>query len=1021
MRVLIIAEAIFPSTETFVGKLRAQGITVDVVGPNCEASRVVELAGVSHVVWFEGAGALFDRVASVLSEAGAYVVARLATGKIDRLETIRRMDAVREIILPEEGRDLVTGDDPSARPRVHVIDCGTPEEQAIETAVILDGLSGRRSVETWRAWMSLGETLRGRTLLVGKAATELARSLRTSYGIELDCIDPDTGVASGEYETVVFWDALLSSADPAAMFGRLADATDAASRIMVSVPTRPAMFVPGKQRRVPYNEIARFLPRWPCRFNGADFGDHVIVTGDKPSAVMGTASARRDERISVLIPTYNEGVKVIRAINSILKQSVLPREIVVVDDGSDDNTEDLIRGLANPLVRYHKIEHAGRGVARNEAARMARGEYVALLDADDASLPGRLAAQAARLDETGADIVFSDGFRIDEARGALQVRHYAPFTAEEMPRCLYEGLTGVCPILNTSMMLRRSVYERVGLYDETWTRCEDYQFYVRLAAQGEIRVELVEDPLVIIYQPIEALPDDKRIEEYLQYSKLLDFMLESFPIERLVRDLDLGRVHPEAREDLERLAVAQRRVDLIRHFRCTEHHESLASVRRDLEVLARSSWEGIASTALSVKGGLESDVPGSDLARSCYERAIAISPDNADARRRLSQLDARQSCDAAEPGRSDGAPAAVAPDGTGVRRVGLYYGWIGHGNLGDECMFEACKGALPAIRWQVFYDHQEASVKRELSRMASGSPDAPLEVSGVLGGGTFINRHPQALRRYLNLSQIIGRPAPVFGTGVASPVFWTGRGHWQDTRSQWAECLRELPVVGVRGPHSKELLEEVGLTNVEIVGDSGLLFERRRDPDRATNGVVAVNIGQSEGFVWGGDEEAIERETIALVKLLVSRGIKVELVPIWDADIETTRRVLAGCGEGGVRMHNVTTSAEAFMDRLKDVDVLVGLKLHALVLAAAANVPFYCLEYRPKCRDFARSVDWEDYCVRTSDMKGGDVAERVAEMTRAAPGLRRRLAGSVHSLNERFRGYCRFLNGEPTTIAEVKS
>jgi len=262
----------------------------------------------------------------------------------------------------------------------------------------------------------------------------------------------------------------------------------------------------------------------------------------------------------------------------------------------------------------------------------------------------------------------------------------------------------------------------------------------------------------------------------------------------------------------------------------------------------------------------------------------------------------------------------------------------------------------------------------------------------------------------------------VFGTGVASPVFWTGRDHWQDTRPQWAERLRELPVVGVRGPHSKELLEEVGLTNAEVVGDSGLLFERGRDPDRATGGVVAVNVGQSEGSVWGGSEEAIEREVSALVKLLISWGLQVELMPIWDADIERTRRVLARCGERGVHMHDVTTSAEEFMDRLADVDVLVGLKLHALVLAAAANVPVYCLEYRPKCRDFARSIDWEDRCVRTSDMTGGDVAERVAEMIHIAPELRRRLAGNVHALADRFRSYCHFLAGEPAcSIAEVKS
>jgi len=1009
MRVVIVVEAVFPSTESFVAMLRSQGITVDVVGPDAEESRAAELARTSHVVWFEGAGALFERLAPVLSDGGAHVVARLEAKALGRLDAICRSGAAQEIILPEEAGSLVAADDTSTRPRLHVIDCGTPGEQALEAAAILDALSCRRSVQTWRAWKSLGESIRGWTLLVGRGAQELARFLRTSYGIELDCMGPDAGDAPGEYETVVFWDALLSSADPAAMFERLARVTETASRIVVSVPTRPAMFVPGKRRRVPHNEIARFIPRWPCRFNGSDFGDHIIITGDKPGAARGTAPQRRDERISVLIPTYNEGAGLIRAIRSVLAQSVLPGEIVVVDDGSDDDTEEPIRRLDNPLVRYHRIDHAGRGVARNEAVRLARGDYLALLDADDASLPGRLAAQAARLDETGADVVFSEGFRVDEARGALQARHYSSFTPDQMPRRLYEGLTSVCPILNTSMMLRRSVYDRVGLYDETWTRCEDYQFYVRLAAYGDIRVELVEDPLVVIYQPIEALPDRKRLEEYVQYSKVLDFMLETFPIERLVRGLDLERVPREARGDLERLAIVQRRVDLIRHFSCTEHRETLASVRRELEALSQSPLGAIASAALCVRGGLESDVSGSDL---------AMSPDNANPPGAVKELEAIPPPAAPDAPETGASIVASPPDETGVRRVGLYYGWIGHGNLGDECMFQACRRALPGTQWNVFYNHQETAVRRELSRLASASPDPPLEVTGLLGGGTFINRHPQALRRYVTLSQIIGRPAPVFGTGVASPVFWTGRDHWQDTRPQWAERLRGLPVVGVRGPHSKELLEDVGLTNVEVVGDSGLLFERERDPDRATAGVVAVNVGQSEGYVWGDSEEAIEREIVTLVKHLASQGIRVELMPIWDADVEMTRRVLAQCGESRVRLHEVTTSAEEFMDRLANVDVLVGLKLHALVLAAAANVPVYCLEYRPKCRDFARSIDWEDRCVRTSDMKGAEIADHVAAMICDAPVLRRELHAGVSALARRFRSYVRILEKELSIAAD---
>ena len=553
-------------------------------------------------------------------------------------------------------------------------------------------------------------------------------------------------------------------------------------------------------------------------------------------------------------------------------------------------------------------------------------------------------------------------------------------------------------------MIRKSAYDRAGLYEEAWTRCEDYLFFVQLAASGDVRVEHIDQPLVVVYQEAGERSADRQLAEFLQYWKLLDALVERFPVARLAPASDAdGDEAGEAK----RLALARRRVDLIRHFKAWTHRESVDAARALLEALADSPRARIAGGAFHVRGDLEELAAGPDVALPYYQAALdrGGSSDDARARRAVARVE-----------------AAANPDARERRVVGLYLGWIGNGNLGDECMYQACAGALPAADWNVFYNETPDQIRAQLEFLARTHPDMSLRACGLLGGGTFINRHAPALTRYLNLTEILGAPPPLFGTGVASPVFWAGRDGWKDLRREWAGVLGDLDVLGVRGPHSKELLEEAGLDNVEVVGDSGLLFAREADPDRAATGVVAVNVGGSEGHVWGDDEGAIERETVALVRTLVARGLRVALVPVWTEDAVMSRRVLAACNgsaKSAVRLEEPVTDARVFLDRLAGVDALVGVKLHALVLAAAANVPMLGVAYRPKCLDFMRSIEWEAFSLTTRDFVAADVADRVEAAIAQAPALRRRLAERVGALAASFTAYCRTLEGALARVADT--
>lgn len=121
--------------------------------------------------------------------------------------------------------------------------------------------------------------------------------------------------------------------------------------------------------------------------------------------------------ISVVIPLYNKQREIGEAVRSVLAQTLLPREIIVVDDGSTDGSAEIVRSIGSPLVRLVPQPNAGVCAARNHGIEESTGEYIALLDADDAWEPGFLAEITAMIDQfpgcgmycTAFNIVSDDG------------------------------------------------------------------------------------------------------------------------------------------------------------------------------------------------------------------------------------------------------------------------------------------------------------------------------------------------------------------------------------------------------------------------------------------------------------------------------------------------------------------------------------------------------------------------------------------------------------------------------------
>ncbi|MDJ0847529.1 MAG: glycosyltransferase family A protein [Myxococcota bacterium] len=191
----------------------------------------------------------------------------------------------------------------------------------------------------------------------------------------------------------------------------------------------------------------------------------------------------RPPRVTVFIPVYNRAAFVGEAIASMLGQSYQDFELLLVDDGSTDESVDVIRSFRDPRIRLvENGKNLGLPVTRNLGLELAQGEYIALLDSDDVSLRDRLAVQVDFLDrhpsyaEVGA---WSQA--MDESGRPLRRVKIQPTAPEEIRATLLFR----CSIKNRSVMGRTAMMRDLG-YRLGFPRCQDYDLHVRLAERHDI-------------------------------------------------------------------------------------------------------------------------------------------------------------------------------------------------------------------------------------------------------------------------------------------------------------------------------------------------------------------------------------------------------------------------------------------------------------------------------------------------------------------------------------------------------
>jgi len=224
--------------------------------------------------------------------------------------------------------------------------------------------------------------------------------------------------------------------------------------------------------------------------------------------------------ISVIIPTYNRYEFLKRALSSVFAQSYLPKEIIVVDDGSTDNTQNIQKDFPN--IKYLYQTNQGVSSARNRGIKNASYAWIAFLDSDDTWHEDKLAEQAS-YHQTHKDILMS---YTDEVwiRDNKEIK--IPKKFKKIGKDVFLENLSYCNIAPSSACLHKSLFEKYGAFDEALEVCEDYDLWLRIALKEKV-----------------GFINQKLITKYAGHANQLSFKhwgMDRFRVQTLEKLLDLS-------------------------------------------------------------------------------------------------------------------------------------------------------------------------------------------------------------------------------------------------------------------------------------------------------------------------------------------------------------------------------------------------------------------------------------------------------------------------------------------------
>jgi len=259
-----------------------------------------------------------------------------------------------------------------------------------------------------------------------------------------------------------------------------------------------------------------------------------------PSSLCTMHSALRTDQpfFSVSMPTYNCGKYIQACIESVLTQPYQNFEIVVLDDGSTDDTEDIVKNIQDThpeKIRYYKQENAGIPVSRNRLVDLAKGDFILWMDSDDLLYPGVLSVYVDFIAKYPDASVFygarkSFGHNQDKYQ-PVDLYHKTDFYMSRFVECR-------CTIPNTTSVVKKSVYTQYGGYDETFKKSQDMAFWFRIAPHVQFKyIETISSYYRRHYTSI-AVPRSDNKTHHQYEAKVITMVVNKYSLSQLFPQFD---------------------------------------------------------------------------------------------------------------------------------------------------------------------------------------------------------------------------------------------------------------------------------------------------------------------------------------------------------------------------------------------------------------------------------------------------------------------------------------------------
>lgn len=320
--------------------------------------------------------------------------------------------------------------------------------------------------------------------------------------------------------------------------------------------------------------------------------DHTTDLNDRPHFT-----------VAVIIPTYNRASFLPQAIGSLLNQTRVPDEIIVVDDGSTDHTPEILAHYDAPVIVIRQ-ENQGRSAARNTGIEAVQSDLIAFLDSDDLLLPESIEKRA-RVLETHSDvgIVYCEVVVIDrEGNECCQGHQF--FSGPRPSGNVFALLAQKNFVPPIAYMIRRTCLDNVGLFDETLHLLEDYDLWLRLAERCNFRY--LDEPLAY-YRLHDAMSTRVQHAQLVTSGALIMERIRQMSAFAALTDAEKAAIY---RAHGKQYAYMGRMADARHMFRQATRHEPHVALTAYGAGLWGLTWAGqtVFSTLLSIRGRLRGDL-----------------------------------------------------------------------------------------------------------------------------------------------------------------------------------------------------------------------------------------------------------------------------------------------------------------------------------------------------------------------------------------------------------------------------